>query len=96
MSTIIFLLASYGVYFVMAQASITTMPRQWLRSNSDLFDAMLTCPFCAGFWAGVITAAPYHGVGDCVFYGLASASTCLFIETVYEVIDVFKHRIDKE
>ena len=53
METVQFLLASYGLTFLLCDAGILSRPRTALRRVSVL-DSLLSCYFCTGFWAALV------------------------------------------
>ncbi len=55
---ILFILASYSVAFLVADAKIFKAPRQSLASFSPrFFGEFITCYFCLGIWAGPVVYA---------------------------------------
>lgn len=53
---IVWLLACYGITFLLCGAKLTATPRRWLVNNSDFLANLLACYFCTGFWVSIITA----------------------------------------
>jgi hypothetical protein len=50
MAEVVFFLGSYGLTFLVCDATIFSTPRQFLFERSPLFQALVSCYFCTGFW----------------------------------------------
>ncbi len=48
-----FILASYGLTFLIRSSSLVSRPRTWLRVRNRTLDTMLDCAFCTGFWCAL-------------------------------------------
>lgn len=78
---LVWLLACYGITFVLCSAKLTAAPRRWL-CRWGFFRELLGCYFCSGFWVGFATAiwlmeepvsALSHGLGA-LLHGFAGAT----------------------
>lgn len=90
---LIFLLTSYGVYFVLVQSGVPgwAQLRDKLAGKYNTVFELLQCPICSGFWSSVITStlfALYRGetvvsvrtVLLVVLHGFAGAAWVYFVE----------------
>ena len=79
--TAVWLLACYGVTFLVASSSVLAVPRTWLVSRSSFIAGLLGCYFCTGFWVSLTTAlwllrTPLWGV----LHGFAGATSCYVLD----------------
>ena len=91
MSELLYLLACYGLTFVVCDATLFSRPRQWVR-KVVFIDKMLACYFCTGFWTSmVVTLTEYRTFVDGVWpdigiwvamQALAGASFCYGFNTL--------------
>lgn len=51
MAEVVYFLGSYGLTFLVCDATIFATPRQALFERSHLFRSLVSCYFCTGFWA---------------------------------------------
>lgn len=54
MAEVLSILATLGVVYVVVESAIFAIPRVWLSSRFTVAEIFLYCPFCVGFWAGVL------------------------------------------
>jgi hypothetical protein len=88
METLIYLLAIFGLVFVLKEKdgpwNLFTLGRHWLFSTrfGVFFDKMFSCYFCLGFHCGwliyLISPMPWH-FGALFLWGLAGAAFCYII-----------------
>lgn len=48
-----FVLTGYGLTQLLVYGSIFNKPRNFIKSRSDFFGELVSCPMCMGFWVGV-------------------------------------------
>jgi len=83
-----FLLACYGVTFLLCGSSLLQTPRVWLRGRSKTIDQLVTCYFCTGFWVAVLIGfwlfrwSPWT-----IVYGFAGASSSFLLNSLHQLID---------
>jgi len=53
MTTLVYLLACYGLTFTLCSSKILDRPRFWAVDKSDFAAQLLACYFCMGFWASL-------------------------------------------
>ncbi len=77
----IFLLACYGVTFVLCDAKVTARPRAFVRRITFL-DQLLGCYFCVGFWIAAALGwwTGHRGV-DWFLWSFAGATAAYVINT---------------
>lgn len=80
---IVWLLACYGITFLLCSSRILATPRTWLVTRSSAVAELLACYFCTGFWVSLTTAlwllqTPVWGV----LYGFAGATSCYVLDAV--------------
>lgn len=51
MSEVLYLLACYGLTFLICDATIFGRVRDYMRARSKVIDGLVSCYFCAGFWS---------------------------------------------
>lgn len=54
MSLLWFVLTGYGLTQLLVYGSIFNKPRDWIKSKSDFFGELVSCPMCTGFWVGAL------------------------------------------
>lgn len=92
----LFLLACFGLTYLVRSSSIARLPRLWLVGHSRFFRAMLACAFCTGFWCSLTVGAampevpwrlllPYALAGAGFAYGFDAL--VLLIETITEFLE---------
>lgn len=97
MQTFIYLLAIYGLTFMLSQKDgpygILNLLRNWLFSNSlvgTFFYKMFECYFCLGFHAGwivyLISPEAFHW-GVLLLWGLSGATFCYLLHTFLLFLD---------
>lgn len=53
MSEVFYLLACYGLTFLVCDATIFGRVRDFMRARSKALDGLLSCYFCMGFWVSI-------------------------------------------
>ena len=79
----VWLLACYGMTFLLCSSHILAAPRTWLVLRSDLLARLLSCYFCTGFWVSLATALWLlkEPVWGCL-HGFAGATSCYVLDAV--------------
>lgn len=82
---LIFLLASYGICFGM----MNKLP--FLYSKHKYLDSLLTCAYCSGFWASLISALMFLPLSWQTLpgYALAGAIFCYIADTIMAKVEEF-------
>jgi len=87
MEEVFFLLASYGVTFLVCDAKVLSFPRNLFRRIRRL-DELLDCYFCVGFWVGLGLYLALYGVMEdresmvqFFVYGFSGAAFAYVINT---------------
>lgn len=77
----VWLLACYGIVFLLADSTILAAPRGWLLRRSQFVANLLGCYFCLGFWVALGTSflMPLRP-SWIVFYGFAGATSCYVLD----------------
>jgi hypothetical protein len=99
MEELIYLLACYGLTFTICDAKLFSRPREWIKSKARLFDDLLTCYFCVGFWCSIVVFVVMHygGLQDgtwwlttayVITYGFAGATFAYALNAVIVLMEV--------
>ena len=79
---IVWLLACYGMTFLLCSAKITAAPRRLL-CRGRFFDELLGCYFCSGFWVALATAYWLLQTPSwAILHGFAGATTCYALDAL--------------
>jgi len=79
---IVWLLACYGITFLLCGAELTAAPRRWL-CRLRFFEKLLGCYFCSGFWVALATAYwLLQTPAWAVLHGFAGATSCYALDAV--------------
>ena len=84
---IVWMLACYGITFLLCSADLTAAPRRLLRRVA-FFDKLLACYFCTGFWVALATAywllqTPVWAV----LHGFAGATSCYALDVLIRRVE---------
>jgi len=92
MNIIILLLASFGLTFLIRQSEGPFGIISWFRNKLMLiphigvfFYKLLECPYCTGFWCGIIVYLineKKYALNFLFLFALASAAACLIIDNM--------------
>jgi hypothetical protein len=86
--TIVWLLACFGLTFLLCDAAITAVPRTWLVMRFGFFRKLLACYFCTGFWASLALAVGLiREPLWLVLYGFAGASFSYALNVVLVALE---------
>lgn len=89
--TAVWLLACYGMTFLLCSAKVTAWIRRPLTSRSDLLAGLLGCYFCMGFWVALGTA--YWALREplwAVFHGFAGATSSYAIDAAIRRLEAIE------
>jgi hypothetical protein len=87
---ILTLLAIYGVCFALKDTKGLSVPRNWIRRHSVIIDSMLDCPFCTGFWSGLISYGLWFVKFDfreLSLFCFGGAALCYIIDTIMILLE---------
>lgn len=92
---IVWLLACYGMTFLLCSSRILARPRAWV-CRVDAIAELLSCYFCTGFWVSLTTAlwllqTPVWGV----LYGFAGATSCYVLDALVRRLEAVDDEFDK-
>ena len=93
LSLSLFLLAVYGLTFVICDAEITAVPRR-LVSRIRFFRRLLTCHFCTGFWVAGLLYGVSHGSAalrssGSLLHILAGASAAYVVDRAVLAVEIY-------
>jgi hypothetical protein len=96
MKTVFFLLACYGLTFLICDSSILSRPREVIK-RLKLVNELLSCYFCAGFWVGLFwffalywaptESVSYRIVFESLAYALAGAAFSFSFDILVETVE---------
>jgi hypothetical protein len=89
LNIILILLSILGITYSIKEASLFDRPRVWIISKHPFFAKLFGCPFCVGFYSGLITYSLEFGtfnIRQLVLFGFVGAIISLFF---YMIIDKF-------
>ena len=84
---VLYLLSFFGLTYAIQQSSLLNRFRIWLIQLHPLFMELLECPFCTGFWSGLIV----YGLSlskyiSFILFGLAGAAASLIITMILDFL----------
>ena len=86
------LLACVGLHWIIKYGSILNAPRNIL-TKIKLFDELLKCSLCLGFWCGIIV---YMFDKQHIILPLASAACCWFADNLNNTLQSVEIKVDKQ
>lgn len=91
--TIIWLLACYGITFLLCGAELTSRPRHWL-GQIRFFAKLLDCYFCSGFWVSLVTASYLlQKPAWALLHGFAGATSCYVLDALVRRLEAPETRL---
>ena len=85
------LISCVGLHWIIKYGSILNIPRNLIK-KIPLFENMLKCSLCLGFWVGVIvTLLTDHNI----LLPVASAGVCWFFDNINNTLQSVEIKLDK-
>ena len=95
LSTILTLLAIYGVCFSIKDTKLFSIPRNWLRTRSVIINELLSCSFCIGFWSGLVVhfvTYKVFDIKDLFLFGFGGSALCYIVDTIIIWFEEFNNK----
>ena len=89
MNITITILAIIGITYSIKEASLLDRPRIWLISKHPFFGNLIGCPFCVGFYSGLITYLlqfKFFDARQLILFGFVGSITSFIF---YMIVDKF-------
>ena len=81
MMLLFWVLAAYGTVSIISWGSIFEELRTWVKTKSNFFGTLITCPLCLGFWTGFVMSLTLGGL--CNHYFNTHWGFYLFADSVF-------------
>lgn len=96
LSFAVWVLAVYGLVFLVCDAEIFAAPRRWL-SRWTIFQRLFRCYFCVGIWVAAATYLFLYGwqafvYREMLLYVSAGAAGAYLLDRVTLVLEIHIHR----
>ncbi len=85
--TAIYLLACYGVTFLLVDASILETPRRWLLNRVPGMQSLFTCYFCTGFWVSLALRYARWGLDALLYWAFAGAAVTYLLDVTSRTVE---------
>ena len=90
MTIILTLLVFYSISFAIKETGLLNRPRIWIIGLHPFFYELLSCWYCTGFWAGLLTYLLFFEVfhwREFLIYGLAGAVWSLIMNSLMDKLN---------
>ena len=71
--------ASYGLCHIIMYGTIFNVPRRWITNRYVVFNELLKCSLCVGFWCGLLLTRDFT-------FALYSSAVCYIINLVTDIL----------
>ena len=79
METIIYILASIGLTFIITRSYIFQNIREKIAINSEILGTLFSCPQCMGFWSGLLITIPTLSLTTMILTALSTSGVCYIL-----------------
>jgi hypothetical protein len=94
--SLLYLASMLGAAFILKEAEILSVPRNWLMQRSVFFAKLMMCYWCVGFWAGIaidLLHAPSLDIGQWIVWGCAGSAAAGLGSALVEQLTVVKEGV---
>jgi hypothetical protein len=94
--SLFYLTSMLGLAFILKEAEILSVPRNWLMQRSVFFAKLFMCYWCVGFWAGIainLIHSPSLDIGQWIVWGCAGSAAAGLGSALVEQLTVVKEGV---